>query len=106
MLSSNNIDALLNEILSCALDKKSDSKNNCDKEKNNGSCLAPSQLLVIVGLITGVLEVQSILIDKDQLIQIRVDGSLKRKTELDIALDQIGSLSFDEVIKAVIDRLS
>lgn len=106
MFSSNDINALLNEILACAASKKSNNGSNNGKDKNNGNGLAPSQALVIVGIITGVLEVESILIDKEQTVQIRLDGSLKRKTELDIALDQIGSLSFDEVVKALIDRLA
>ena len=38
--------------------------------KKNGSKLTPQQLAVIVGLLTNVLEVNSVLIDKDQKIEI------------------------------------
>jgi hypothetical protein len=42
--------------------------------------LNPSQLLVIAGIIGGGLEVDSVLVDRNQAIQIVLSGSLKRKT--------------------------
>ncbi len=105
MFNSNNINSLLNDILACASNKNANGNNCSEKEKDNGVTYAPTQTLVIVGLITGVLEVQSILVDRDQAVQIILAGSLKRKTELDVMLDNIGSKSFDEVMKAIIGRV-
>ncbi|MCX8132261.1 MAG: hypothetical protein N3I35_19470 [Clostridia bacterium] len=82
---------------------KSNSGNQSDKPCIN---ITPSQALVIAGIIGGVLEVTSVLVDKDQLVQIILSGSLKRKTELEKILDQIGSMPFDDVMKALLERLA
>lgn len=67
--------------------------------------LTPSSALVIGGLLTGVLEVDSVLVDKNQTVQIVLSGSLKQKTQLEKMLDQIGSMPFDDVVKAMLGRL-
>ncbi|MDN5323099.1 MAG: hypothetical protein PWQ67_1553 [Clostridia bacterium] len=64
----------------------------------------PPELMVILGLLGGVLKVESVLIDRNQVVDIVLTGSLKRKTEMDKILDQIGSKSFDEVMKALFER--
>ncbi|NLD48519.1 MAG: hypothetical protein GX660_15245, partial [Clostridiaceae bacterium] len=66
--------------------------------------LTPSQALVVAGILGGVLEVNSVLVDKDQIVQIVLQGSLKQKTELEQMLDNIGSKPFDEVVKAMLGR--
>lgn len=66
--------------------------------------LSPSSLLVALGLLSGVLEVISVLIGRDQIVQFVLEGSLKRKTELDRAMDDIGGHSFEEVMKALLGR--
>lgn len=66
--------------------------------------LSPQKIFVILGLISGALEVRSILIDRDQLVQLIIEGSLKRKTSLDKMLDQIGKMPFDDVLKALMGR--
>lgn len=66
--------------------------------------LGPSHLLVVLGLLSGVLEVISVLIDKNQAVQIILSGSLKRKTPADKALDGVGSLTFDQIFTAVFNR--
>lgn len=75
---------------------------------NSGNNIAinPTQALVIAGILGGVLDVQSILFDKDQIVQILLEGSLKQKTELDKMLEQIGTMPFDEVMKALLGRLT
>jgi hypothetical protein len=45
------------------------------------------------------------LVDRDQIVQIVLEGSLKKKTELEKMLDEIGSMPFDEVVKAMLERL-
>lgn len=74
----------------------------CD---GNKSPLTPSQALVIGGILGGVLSVESVLVDKSQTVEIVLSGSLKQKTKLEKMLDQIGSMPFDEVVKAMLERL-
>lgn len=85
-----------------------------DGEKNGGSdnkgdssfnlSLTPSQILVIAGILAGVLQVNSVLVDKEQAIEILLVGSLRRKTELDKMMDKVGDKSFDEVMAALLRR--
>jgi len=75
------------------------------REAIKPASLTPSQVLIIGGLLGGALEVTSILIDKDQTIEIVLAGSLKRKTDLEKMLDQIGDIPFDEVVSAILARL-
>lgn len=77
-------------------------KNN--EPKSSAIGINPSQALVIGALLAGVLEVTSVLVDRDQTVQIVLTGTLKKKSELENLLDQIGSKSFDEVIKALLGR--
>lgn len=76
---------------------------------DSGSCnpitLTATQLIVIAGILGGVLAVDSVLVDRDQIVQIVLEGSLKRKTELDKMLDKMGSMPFDDVLKAMLERL-
>jgi len=66
--------------------------------------LTPQKILVILGLLAGVLEVSSIAVDKDQVIEILLEGSLRRRTKLDQLLDEIGEMPFDEVLNSIIRR--
>ncbi len=88
-------------------------KDNRQKEKDGekedaekGRCinLTPSQLLIIAGFLGGVLNVDSVLVSRDQVIQIVLSGSLKRKTQLDKIMEQIGKLPFDQVVKSIMDN--
>ncbi len=49
---------------------------DCTAEKKQIN-LTPVQLLVIMGIITGSLDIDSLLVDKNQEIQILLVGSLK-----------------------------
>jgi hypothetical protein len=80
-------------------------KSNECKQGDNGLPITPQQLLVVAGILGGALEVNSVLVGRDQNIEILLVGSLKRQTQLDKILDQIGSLPFDEVVKSIIGRL-
>ncbi|MDP4183163.1 MAG: hypothetical protein Q8942_19000 [Bacillota bacterium] len=84
--------------------------NTSPNSGNNASTgnkvgITPSQALIIVGLLGGALSVDSVLVDKDQTVQIVLTGSLKQKTELEKMLDQIGNMPFDEVVKTMLGRL-
>lgn len=82
-----------------------DGKNNNNKKNNGFPCLSPAKLLIIAGLLAGALDVQSVLVDRDQIVNILLEGSLKRKTKLDQMLDEIGQMPFDDVLKAVLGRV-
>ncbi len=109
MFSNSQLDSLMKKAmhqlgLGCEEDNND---NNKEKKKNNDKKinLTPSQILVISGLLGGVLSVDSVLVDKNQVIQIVLSGSLKRKTDLEKMMDQIGDKPFDEVLKAMLGRL-
>jgi len=48
--------------------------------------------------------VESVLVDNRQEVNIILVGSLKRKTQLDKILDKVGDMSFEDVMKAILDR--
>ncbi|MCX7747257.1 MAG: hypothetical protein N2645_10255 [Clostridia bacterium] len=100
----------MEEVKSCKInDMNSKTVNqgngNFSEDQGNKVSIAPSQALIIAGILGGTLEVDSILVDKDQTVQIVLQGSLKQKTQLDKIMDQIGAMPFDEVIKAMMGRL-
>lgn len=103
MLCSGDIYKLINDITAGLAGKNPDTSGS-SAENNGGLGLSPSEILVIGGIIADVLQVESVLVNKDQEIEIVLAGSLKRKTELDKMLDQLGSMSFDEILKALISR--
>lgn len=86
MASSNNIDALLRDILARINTNTGNSTSgNSGSGKSNSSSqacnfpLTPSQTLVIAGILGGVLDVDSVLVDRAQEVQIVLIGSLKQK---------------------------
>ncbi|HEX2945590.1 MAG TPA: hypothetical protein VHT96_06515 [Clostridia bacterium] len=105
-----NINDALKDLLaglspnSAADPKSRDGKKSCGANADAGG-INPSQALIIGAMLAGVLEVTSVLIDRNQTIEIVLTGSLKRKTELEKILDQIGSKTLDEVVKAMLGRL-
>ncbi len=76
-----------------------------DGSAGKAPVITPSQLIVIGGILGGALEVTSVLVDKNQTIEILLTGSLRKRTDLEKLLDQIGSMPFDEVVKAMLGRL-
>ncbi|MGE5598974.1 MAG: hypothetical protein ACM3XS_06310 [Bacteroidota bacterium] len=77
-----------------------------DDRKNDRDCLnlTPAQLLVIAGFLAGVLEVESVSVDKDQQVEISLSGSLKRRTELEIVMEQVGKMPFEQVVRAIMEN--
>lgn len=109
MFTPDQLNSLSKSIMErLGLNEKGKNKDNnssgCDDGKKKLS-LTPSQVLVIAGILGGTLEVASVLVDKDQIVQIILQGSLKQKTELEKMMDKIGSMPFDEVVKAMLGRL-
>lgn len=90
----------------CSCDK-TDKKCNQNSSKIN---LTPAQALVIGGILTGVLDVFSFLIDVHQHIEITLIGDIKpdapQKTDLNGILDTLGSMPLDDILSAVIEHLS
>ena len=79
---------------------------DCNSDGNQmNSALPPSHLLVIAGILSGALDVISVLVNKNQVIEIVLAGSLRKKTDLEKMMDKIGSHPFDEVVRAMLDRL-
>lgn len=107
MAQYNEFDKLFRNILAnLGMVRRTDEEKEKDNKKpSNCISISPSQLLVISGLLSGILSVRSVLVDREQNIEIFLDGSLKQKTELDKTLDTIGELSFDEVLRAMLKRI-
>lgn len=116
MSKYNSTDNMANDILSRLCGSQNTKQNsNCSQSSSSDSknplySLSPSKALVIVALLSGVLDVYSILVDREQTVQILLEGSLKQKDsgdqELANMLDSIGGKSFDDVVRALINRLS
>ncbi len=102
MATSGNANNVIKEILSRFHPDAAVDTQKCNQQGNG---MDPSQALIITALLAGVLEVTSVLINRDQTVEIVLTGSYKQKSELDILLDKIGSKPFDEVIKAMLERL-
>ncbi len=81
-------------------------QNQTDNDGQGCISLNPTQLLIIAGLLTGVLDVEAVQISRDQSIDIVLTGTLKRKTQLDMIMSQIGKLPLDQVIKMISDSSS
>jgi hypothetical protein len=98
--------------------KKKINKNNQQdpkKKKNSpgggnsgtgGITLLPSELLVIAGIVCDVLQVNSVLVSRNQTIEIVLTGSLKRRTQLDKVMQQVGQMPFDQVMKCIMNGCS
>lgn len=109
MFSSEHLNNILKDVMArLNTDAPSNTPNkggNNSGASGNKISITPSQALVIGGILGGVLEVTSVLVGRDQTVEILLSGSLKQKTELEKMLDQIGNMPFDEVVKAMLGRL-
>lgn len=63
--------------------------------------LTPQQIAVIAGILTNSLYVDAIQIDKDQLVQIILVGSLRRKTDADKMLQQLNTVSIGDMLDSI-----
>ena len=111
MFSQDQLNAMAKELISRlgsgGSTGGSKGKGGADSSSSNKGRLeiTPSQALVIAGILGGTLDVVSVLVDRDQTVQILLEGSLKRKTELENMFEQIGKMPFDEVLKAMLGRI-
>lgn len=106
MFSDNDLKKLQEVLSQWSFSRKKEQKCREKKEEdtptNGGLSLNPSQLLVIAGLIGGVFNVDSFLVDREQTIQIVLVGSLKRPTPLEEMMANVGALPFEQVMKAIL----
>jgi hypothetical protein len=82
----------------------SDKTAGCNSDKSKVT-LTAAQALVILGIVTNSLDINSILVGRQQNIEILLVGSLKQKTELQKTIEGIGKLPFADVLKAVMGNL-
>jgi hypothetical protein len=73
--------------------------------KNRCLSVNPSNLIVIASLLTGALTVDSLLVDKQQTVQVVLTGTLRRKTQLDKMVEQIVKLPAEQVIEAILNAM-
>jgi len=98
-----NMDTFTNMIVE-RLNSKESSSDEC-QESNYELCkkihITPSQAVIIAAILLGVLDVGGIFIFKNQLVQIILEGSLKEQTDVDKKMNEISSIPFGDVIKAM-----
>lgn len=113
MISDNHMELFMKKVMDQLgikeADGNKDNKRNPNENKNNNDkCKKPrlstSQILVITALLADALEVNSFSVDRNQEIQIILTGSLKRKTQMEKIMDQVGQKPFDEVMKTLMGR--
>lgn len=83
-------------------EKPGDNKNNT----KCGPSLNPSEILVIAGLLSGALEVSSVSLSRDQIVQVSLEGSLRRQTQLEQVMEQVGKCTFEEVMRAMLKGMN
>jgi len=104
VFSSEQLNTLIEEAMT-RLGMRDDGNDKARKNKEKSKItITPSEALVIVGILAGALEVESILIDRHQQVDIILTGSLKKKTQLEKIMDQVGTMPFDEVMKSILGR--
>ncbi|MFB4321276.1 MULTISPECIES: hypothetical protein [Paenibacillus] len=79
-------------------------KKNGKSKKNSLPKLSPAQIAVIVGILTNALEVNSVLVDKDQKVQVLLEGSIRKKTKADKVAEELDDISVSDLIEAYILR--
>jgi hypothetical protein len=80
--------------------------NGNDNGNGNGNGngkrkISPQQLAVVVGLLSQALSVDSVMIDKDQNIEIVLGGSLRKQTQMDRLLGEMSELSIGDLLDSI-----
>ncbi|MCM3341778.1 MULTISPECIES: hypothetical protein [unclassified Paenibacillus] len=81
--------------------KKCNDKNKNNKKKSSTPKLTVDQIAVIAALLTNSLKVQSILVDRDQAVEVLLIGSLRKKTQMDQLVEQISDLSIGDFLDSL-----
>ncbi|MCM3716242.1 hypothetical protein [Halalkalibacter oceani] len=74
------------------------------KAKNLASRLTPNEIAVIIALLTDALHVQSILVDRDQTVQVLLEGSLRKRSELDKLIDQVRDVPVGDFLSSLLNN--
>jgi len=86
------------------------SKEMHNSQNSNKINITPAQALVIGGILTGVFDIYSFLIDINQNVEITLLGNIKKddpsQPDIDKILESLGSVPLDDILKAIINRLS
>ncbi|NEU29668.1 hypothetical protein GN156_02620 [bacterium LRH843] len=80
--------------------------NYCQQPKNEQKKkqLSPDNLAVIAALLTNALVVQSVLINRDQTIEVLLSGSLKQKSEIDKLVEQVKNVPVGEFLNSLLNK--
>lgn len=77
-----------------------DALNKIFKDYN----LSPQQIAVITALLMNTLQVQSVLVDKEQTVEVLLVGSLRRKSRMDKLLDEISGMPVGDLWESLRKR--
>lgn len=80
---------------------KTTKTNSLDQTPDFCSNLTPAKFLVIIGLLSGALNLDSLLLDKNQVIQIILAGSLKGEPTDDVVASQWKKMPFEQMVRNV-----
>ncbi|ARE89628.1 hypothetical protein [Clostridium formicaceticum] len=108
MFSSEQIDAMVTKLKA---QLKADEKNKglqpfSEEGRQERIDLTPSQILTILALLAGTLDVTSVVFDRDQRVQIVLSGTLQKQeeNELEKLIGHLGAMPFDQVMKAMLSK--
>ncbi|AKL97154.1 hypothetical protein CACET_c37260 [Clostridium aceticum] len=109
MFSSEQIDDMVKKLkMQLKADEKNKSLQPFDKEDCQERInLTPSQILTILALLAGTLDVTSVVFDRDQSVQIVLSGTLQKEeeeNELEKLIGHLGAMPFDQVMKAMLSK--
>lgn len=84
------------------MSKRRNGKGN--KASFRGRKLSPQQAAVITALLLDALKVDSVLVDKDQTVQIVLQGSLRKKTRMDEIMDEMSEMTLGDLLDSLMKR--
>ena len=105
MSSQNKTNLLMDKVYELLKGSSGGNNGGAAGKASNDNCgisINRSGILIIAGLLGGVLQVDSVLMNREQTVQIVLSGSLKRKSDVDKMLDSMGSMTFDDAMRAII----
>ncbi|MDC3418631.1 hypothetical protein [Aquibacillus salsiterrae] len=69
-----------------------------------GFDLNPQQIAVVTAILVNALEVHSVLVDRDQTVQIVLNGSFRKKTERDELIEKVSGMSVGDLFDSLLNR--
>ncbi|SDB82644.1 hypothetical protein [Shouchella lonarensis] len=68
------------------------------------SKITPTEIAIVTALLTNALSVQSILIDREQTVQVLLEGSLKNQQELARLMEQMKDIPVGDLFSSMLYR--